>query len=175
MHEQVYKPATPQNGRAEVMFLRFYRHGVLVKETVLRVAEQDLRRQELKSNPRMRRAEKHTAVQVRIEAMSSRDPHVCDGLLHCLCLLRGCQAHKHCGQRAAITAWLPAACIVMSQQCGMTTCDGLLLGPLDGVCRIMLRRPGRVSPFTRGLGATDAALSWMITDPCDRGVLQSSC
>ena len=60
----MYKPATPQNGRAEVMFLRHYQRGVLVKETVLRVAEQDLRRQELKSKPKMRRAEKHAAVQV---------------------------------------------------------------------------------------------------------------
>ena len=61
---QVYKPATAENGRAEVMFLRHYSHGTLQKETVLRVAEQDLRRQELKDKPKMRRAEKHAAVQV---------------------------------------------------------------------------------------------------------------
>ena len=62
----MYKPATAENGRAEVMFLRHYSHGTLQKETVLRVAEQDLRRQELKDKPKMRRAEKHAAVQVRL-------------------------------------------------------------------------------------------------------------
>ena len=71
---QVYKPATAENGRAEVMFLRLYNHGTLQKETVLRVAEQDLRRQELKDKPKMRRAEKHAAVQVRaVESVYLQD------------------------------------------------------------------------------------------------------
>ena len=64
MGMQVYKPATAENRRAEVMFLRNYSRGVLKRETVLRVAENDLRAHELKKSSKMRKAEKVAAVQV---------------------------------------------------------------------------------------------------------------
>lgn len=62
--EQVYKPATPENKRAEVIFLRKYDRGVLKAETVLRVADYDLRRAEVKGSGRARTAEKRTPIKV---------------------------------------------------------------------------------------------------------------
>ena len=46
---QVYKPATPENHRADVIFLRDYSEGVMQKETVLRVADKDAQRKALKA------------------------------------------------------------------------------------------------------------------------------
>ena len=66
MYAQVYKPATAENHRAEVLFLRHYSRGVLKRETVLRVAENDLRAHELKKSAKMRKAEKVAAAQVRL-------------------------------------------------------------------------------------------------------------
>ncbi|KAK9815589.1 hypothetical protein WJX72_006406 [[Myrmecia] bisecta] len=63
MHgEGVYKPASPENRRAEVIFMREYRAGELIRETVLRVAEYDVRREEEKQRPQKdKRAEKKQA------------------------------------------------------------------------------------------------------------------
>ena len=46
---QVYKPATPENHRADVIFLRDYSEGVMQRETVLRVADKDAQRKALKA------------------------------------------------------------------------------------------------------------------------------
>jgi hypothetical protein len=51
---QVYKPATPQNRRAEVMTTREYAGGRLQREDVLRVADTDLRRRAAKRDARRR-------------------------------------------------------------------------------------------------------------------------
>lgn len=61
---QVYKPATAQNQRAEVMFMREYHQGKLVKETVLRVKDYDLHRKELKRDQRAWKVEKKQAAKV---------------------------------------------------------------------------------------------------------------
>ena len=61
---QVYKPATADNQRAEVMFMREYNHGKLVKETVLRVKDFDYHRKELKRDQRARKSEKRQAARV---------------------------------------------------------------------------------------------------------------
>ena len=61
---QVYKPATADNQRAEVMFMREYNHGKLVKETVLRVKDYDYHRKELKRDQRARKSEKRQAARV---------------------------------------------------------------------------------------------------------------
>ncbi|KAK9845966.1 hypothetical protein WJX81_007112 [Elliptochloris bilobata] len=50
----VYKPATPQNRRAEVMTTREYADGQLRREEVLRVADYDLRRKAAKRDARRR-------------------------------------------------------------------------------------------------------------------------
>ena len=119
---QVYKPATPQNGRAEVMFLRHYQRGLLQKETVLSVAEQDLRRQELKAKPKMRRAEKHAAVQVHA-SRAVHDPH---DALHCLrrVELEARPMMRRAGKHAAVQVHdlLQTACCVhwdLSPGCSM--------------------------------------------------------
>lgn len=54
MGVQVYKPATPQNRRAEVMTTREYAGGELRREEVLRVADYDLRRKAAKRDARRR-------------------------------------------------------------------------------------------------------------------------
>lgn len=46
------------------MFLRQYNRGVLKQETVLRVADNDLRAHELKKSSKARKAEKAAAAQV---------------------------------------------------------------------------------------------------------------
>ncbi len=50
----MYKPATPQNRRAEVMTTREYADGELQCEEVLRVADYDLRRKGAKREARRR-------------------------------------------------------------------------------------------------------------------------
>lgn len=61
---QVYKPAAADNQRAEVMFMREYNQGRLVKETVLCVKDYDLHRKELKRDHRARKVEKKEAAKV---------------------------------------------------------------------------------------------------------------
>ena len=46
---QGYKPATPENHRADVIFLRDYSEGIMQRETVLRVADKDAQRKALKA------------------------------------------------------------------------------------------------------------------------------
>lgn len=52
---QVYKPATPDNHRADIIFLRDYRRGIMAMETVLRIAEKDTQRDRLKARAREQR------------------------------------------------------------------------------------------------------------------------
>ena len=62
----MYKPAAEHNQRAEVMFMREYNQGKLVKETVLRVKDYDLHRKELKRDQRARKVEKKQAAKVHL-------------------------------------------------------------------------------------------------------------
>ena len=60
----MYKPATPSNHRQDVMFMREYVDGQLSKETVLRVADYDMRKKQLKMDHKMKHAEKRQAAKV---------------------------------------------------------------------------------------------------------------
>lgn len=79
---QVFKPAAEEGAeRADVMFLRHYEHGRLVKETVLRVKEYDLHRKELKRDQRARKDEKRQAARVSFPSRRAK-------------IFVGCQAKK---------------------------------------------------------------------------------
>ena len=47
---QVHKPASTDNNRADIIFLRDYEFGVLSNETVLRMADKDAHRKNIKKD-----------------------------------------------------------------------------------------------------------------------------
>ena len=47
---QVHKPASADNNRADIIFLREYQYGVMSNETVLRMADKDAHRKAFKKD-----------------------------------------------------------------------------------------------------------------------------
>lgn len=47
---QVHKPASADNNRADIIFLRDYNYGVMSSETVLRMADKDAHRKAIKKD-----------------------------------------------------------------------------------------------------------------------------
>ena len=47
---QVHKPASVDNNRADIIFLREYEFGVMSNETVLRMADKDAQRKAIKKD-----------------------------------------------------------------------------------------------------------------------------
>lgn len=47
---QVHKPASADNNRADIIFLREYNYGVMSTETVLRMADKDAHRKAIKKH-----------------------------------------------------------------------------------------------------------------------------
>lgn len=57
---QVHKPASADNNRADIIFLRDYDHGVMSSETVLRMAGKDNHRKAIKKDKSRKLQEKKT-------------------------------------------------------------------------------------------------------------------
>ena len=47
---QVHKPASADNNRADIIFLREYQYGLMSNETVLRMADKDAHRKAIKKD-----------------------------------------------------------------------------------------------------------------------------
>lgn len=91
----MYKPATPQNRRAEVMTTREYADGALRREEVLRVADYDLRRKAAKRDARRRLSDdrRAPAAEVHCAAQSLRALQL-HRVQPLQCALRPCSAPR---------------------------------------------------------------------------------
>lgn len=164
------------------MFLRNYSRGVLKRETVLRVAENDLRAHELKKSSKMRKAEKVAAAQVHIcNCCSVAGWTLVAEYLHALrwqALQADVRFCIRCSALAAASFSLCSCCAHLSKSCTASAArhpDLVILQQfaqqlapvlLPKLCcahaRKLPRQPGQVKPSTRGTTATIscAICSW---------------